>query len=102
MLRRRREDQSLVFDGALTQLRLQRVGELPHQRLHVVLVPAQLLAHAALVEVRQFGHLRGGEVVDLAFAAAKLDGIILHLHVQMFENAALLPRLHASKPGAGR
>ena len=55
--------------GADRELCLQRVGELAHQRLHVIFVPAQLLPHTALVEVRQLGHLRCGEVVDLSVAA---------------------------------
>ena len=89
----RGEDEALVLAGRGAELRQQRQGELANEWLHVVLVPAQLLADAALVEIRQLGHLGGSELVDSAVGRLELDGVVLHLQVEVLEDSALLPRL---------
>ena len=81
--------------GAGSFLALQGEGEFADERLYVILVPAELLADAALVEVGEFGHLGGGELVDFAVGAPEFDGVVLHLHVQPLEDARL-----PSTPGA--
>jgi hypothetical protein len=87
------EDQPLVLPRREGALPLERPGKFAHERLNIIIIPAELLTDAALVEVGQFGHLRGGEGIDFAVGAPEFDGVVLHLHRQPFEDAPLPPRL---------
>ena len=63
------QDQPLVLTGCRRHLCLEREREFADEWLDVVIIPAELLTNATLVEVREFGHFGGGELHDFAFGA---------------------------------